>query len=248
MSAKRKGVDDFWKKKFVRVFLPWMLVWLIMTLQNEKAFKMETIASLFTPNWFLQYLFVCYAIFYVSYRWMYRYRWYLLAFFTLVTFFFWGNIQAEQCCSFQIGVLLAEREDFFFSVERNIKKWVIISLLIFVTALVLKQIGTVRMLMENNFMIEHALNLVLKMSLGAFVMMSCAVLFRYISGKYAWLVGKMSYELYLVHLSLVIGLCYRIGTNPIAQVVVFIVVSFVASWILYHIDNRLLKVYSKIHR
>lgn len=220
-------------------------MWLIMTLLNVGSFQIGTILTLFTPNWFLQYLLVCYIVFYVSYKWMYRYRWGLLVLFVLATFFFWGSIQAEQCCSFQIGVLLAESESFFCRVKENIKKLLVVSLLIFTITLVLKQVGAVRVLMEDNFLMEHALNLVLKMSLGIFVMMSCAVLFRYIGGKYAQIIGKMSYELYLVHLSLVIGLCYQVGAKPLVQIVVFFVVSFVASWILYHADNNILKVYSK---
>lgn len=245
VSARYRGINDFWKKKFVRVFVPWMLIWILVTLLNVDELQFKTIKTLFTPNWYLQYLFVCYVFFYVSYKWAYQYRWYLLVVFAIITFFLGGNIQAEQCCSFQLGVLLAERDYILIFIKKNIRILLFVSLLLCVIALGIKQIYTVRLFIDDNYIAEHFLNFILKTSLAAFVMATCDVGFKYMDSRYAKVVGKMSYELYLVHLSLAIGLCNVTETNPIVKIMIFVTISFSVSWILYLVDHKILKVYSK---
>lgn len=244
MSANKKGLNDFWKKKFVRVFLPLLIVWLIMTIQTEKSIS---IVSLFSPNWFLQYIFVCYIIFYLVCKAApNRIGSYICLFiFSLATFFLWGSRQAEQCLSFQIGIFLAQSEATVSLIRKNAKKLQITSFIIFVLALALKQVEAIRMFMNTNCIAANGLNLVLKLSIGIFVMMSCLFLSKYINGKYAQLVGKMSYELYLVHLSLAIGLCYQAGQNKFLQIAIFIISSFIISWLLLKIDTKILSTYSK---
>lgn len=245
ISANRKGVNSFWRKKFVRVFLPWMIVWLIVRLFNADSFQPRTILSLFTPNWFLQYLFVCYVVFYLCFKWAYQYRLYLLSFFALMTFCFWGNIQAEQCCSFQIGVLLAENRNIFVYVKKSIKILLLVSMIMFLMTLGIKQIECVRMFIENHSVAEHTLNLILKSSLGICVIASCTIGYKYINSKYVQLIGRMSYELYLVHMSLVLVLCKEIGEGPIISLAIYVILSFLGSLCLYAIDSKILKFYSR---
>lgn len=245
VSARHRGINDFWMKKNVRVFVPWMLVWILVTLLNVDEFQFKTIKTLFTPNWYLQYLFVCYVFFYVSYKWAYQYRWFLFVAFAMMTFFLGGNIQAEQCCSFQLGVLLAERDSILICIKKNISTLLFIGLSLFVIVLGIKQMDVVRLFIDNNYIAEHFLNFVLKASLAVFVMTACGKWFKYINSWYAEIVGKMSYELYLVHLSLVIGICNAIETNPITKIIIFVAISFSVSGILYLVDHKILKVYSK---
>ena len=214
-------------------------------MHSEKSNGVEAITSLFSPNWFLQYIFICYAVFYLICKLPKIGGWVCMSIFALATFFFWGSRQAEQCLSFQIGVLLAQTETTVFWVEKNARRLQIASFILLVLALALKQVEAIRMFMEVHFIAANSLNLVLKLSIGIFVIMSCLFLSKYINGKYAQLVGKMSYELYLVHLSFAIGLCYLVGENKLLQIAVFIVSTSVISWFLFKIDTKILSVYSK---
>ena len=125
ISTNKKGLKGFWTKKLVRVFLPWLFVWLTMVLLNgEKKFSAPSLSALFlldSTNWYLQYLLLCYLSFYISHKWFYKFRWLLLSCFFILSFAFWGNIQAEQSCSFLIGCLIAEKAKLFKWIVEKIK-------------------------------------------------------------------------------------------------------------------------------
>lgn len=47
-SSQKKGLKDFWKKKFFRVFFPWLLVWSVTLLTSHKQMSyLNLISGLF---------------------------------------------------------------------------------------------------------------------------------------------------------------------------------------------------------
>ena len=246
-SAQRKGFDNFWNKKFVRVFLPWAIVWIVLSLIGKEV-AFTSVSSLFlldSTNWYLQYLLLCYIVFYVGFRWLYQYRWPFMICFSLLSFFLWGNIQAEQSCSFMMGCFMAEQSNVLVRMKKNMRTLCTTSFLLFAMALCLKQIGFVRQTMESNFVMEHTLNLVLKQGLAWYVIALCFLFRKYINGKYAQFVGKISYELYLIHLFVMIGVCKTVPEDSNVRILTFVIGSFVGSYLLYIADSRMLKAYSK---
>lgn len=246
LSAKKKGLSAFWSKKAVRVFFPWMVVWAVMLTIRGYGNEGSTLPTLFLLtrfNWYLQYLLLCYAVFYVGHRWCNKYRLWLLVAFAAVTFVVWGNIQAEQAASFVVGCLLAEREKFYSWTRGHLKAIALFGLVAFVLSLGIKQVWTVRNLMENVSLLEHSVNICLKFSLASFVMALCFIAFRVINGSWSKWIGKISYELYLVHLFIVVGLCKQCGDNPMVWVAVFLGGSFLGAWLLYMLDNKVLKCF-----
>lgn len=240
-SFRRKGLEHFWTKKAVRVFIPWLFVCLVAYLKDVLSGDV----SIFNPSWwYLKFLLFCYILFYACFKWCYRYRWYLLIAFAVLTFVLGDGLQAEQCCSFQVGILLAERQDVKEWIGKNVKILFFISIVLFLMSLSIKQIAFVRMFLDDFYLASHLLNLVLKTSLGILMMTFSLIAFRYVNGCYARFVGKISYELYLVHVAVVIGLCKDLAFHSFAKTFVFIAMSFLLSWVLFLIDDKLLKFYS----
>lgn len=249
ISTSKKGLKGFWSKKFVRVFLPWLLVWLIMILlKKETLFSYSSLSSLFlltSTNWYLQYLLLCYLSFYISHKWFYKFRWLLLSCFFILSFAFWGNIQAEQSCSFLIGCLIAEKAKHFKWIVEKIKVIFIFSLFLSISFLAVKQLSLVRTLMENVSLVDHAINMIMKTSIAISVMLLVRLLWSQINVRLAMFIGKISYELYLVHLFIVIGYCRIIGNMPLVSILVFVACSFLLSYLLYLVDNKIIVLYKK---
>ena len=249
ISTKNKGLTGFWKKKFVRVFIPWLFVWMVMTiLQRENLVSYSSLSSLFllnTTNWYLQYLLLCYIVFYVCHKWVYNVRWLFMNSFFILSFVLWGNIQAEQSCSFLIGCLIAENSKLVKWIVDHIKTMLVVSAFIGVLFLAVKQLSFVRTLMDSVDLVDHALNMFMKTSIAISVMMIVSLLWSHINKSLAMFVGKMSYELYLVHLFIVIGFCKMINNMPLVSILVFIVCSFALSYLLYLVDNKILALYKK---
>lgn len=247
ISTNKKGLKGFWTKKLVRVFLPWLFVWLTMVLLNgEKKFSAPSLSSLFlldSTNWYLQYLLLCYLSFYISHKWFYHFRWLLMGGIFILSFVFWGNIQAEQSCSFLIGCLIAEKAKLFKWIVEKIKVIFIFSLFLGISLLAVKQLSIVRTLMDNVSLVDHAINMVMKTSIAISVMMLVRLFWSQINGRLAMFIGKISYELYLVHLFIVIGYCRIIGNMPLVSILVFVACSFLLSYLLYLVDNKILVLY-----
>lgn len=247
ISTNKKGLKGFWTKKFVRVFLPWLLVWLAMVFLNgETKFSASSLLSLFlldSTNWYLKYLLLCYLSFYISHKWFYKFRWLLLSCFFILSFAFWGNIQAEQSCSFLIGCLIAEKAKLFKWIVEKIKVIFIFSLFLGISFLAVKQLSFVRSLMDNVCLVDHAINMVMKTSIAISVMMLVRLLWSQTNVRLAMFIGKISYELYLVHLFIVIDYCRILGNMPLVSIFVFVACSFLLSYLLYLVDNKILVLY-----
>lgn len=222
--------------------MPWLLAWLIMMLlKKEKLFSYSSLSSLFllnSTNWYLQYLLLCYLSFYISHKWFYKFRWLLLSCFFILSFVFWGNIQAEQSCSFLIGCLMAEKAKFFKWIVEKIKVIFIFSLFLGISFLAVKQLSFVRTIMDNVSLVDHSINMVMKTFIAISVMMLVRLLWSQLNGRLAMFVGKISYELYLVHLFIVIGYCRIIGNIPLVSIMVFVVCSFLLSYLLYLVEKK----------
>lgn len=166
--------------------------------------------------------------------------------FFILSFVFLGNIQAEQSYSFLIGCLIAENLKIVKWIVDHIKTMLVVCAFIGVLFLAVKQLSFVRTLMDSVDLVDHALNMFMKTSIAISVMMIVSLLWSHINKSLAMFVGKMSYELYLVHLFIVIGFCKMINNMPLVSILVFIVCSFALSYLLYLVDNKILALYKKV--
>lgn len=246
-SSQKKGLKDFWEKKFFRVFFPWLLVWSVTLLTSHKQMSyLNLISGLFllnSYNWYLQFLFVCYMTFYISHKCFYHLRWYIMLFIFIVSFLFWNNIQAEQSLSFIIGCLLAEKEQIRNKLSGK-WKYCLSALCLFIILLCIKQLPAIRDIIEECSIFEHSLNLLLKCSLAFVVILGIQFTNKIMNYKFVKYISQQSYELYLVHLYIVIGICQSINTS-LLKILTFYILSILFSFCLYRIDNIVMNLFEK---
>lgn len=126
MSYQKNNLSDFWKKRFLSVALPfWMveLVGLIFTGQfTWKAYLRDFlfIKPATSYGWFMQYIVICYIIYYLVKR-LHLKNEMPLIFATFATWFvidslFFANpdmpfLRARQMISFPLGMMIAKYKD-----------------------------------------------------------------------------------------------------------------------------------------
>lgn len=202
-SYYQKGLKSFWRNKILSIYLPFAFVEIIAAVIYrhpllDVLLDLVFIKRLNLLGWYMQYLVVCYTLFYVVARWISN---------RMIRFLIWGvlaglsfavcpNLQAEQAISFISGLLLAEmnRAD---KISFDKKKSVYIGgIAIIVSAglLAVKQLPIVRA--QSHYLII-LLNLLLKSGAAMGIICITAV-WQPMWKVFMWL-GSLSYSLYLVH-------------------------------------------------
>lgn len=250
-SFKRKGLTDFWKNKFSKIWIPYIIVLIALTFIARSdvnwwqlLFEAVGINSRF---WFVSFLLYNYLLFYVCYKStrIYEYRYFLMGVFALCIFLFDNRIRAEQALSFMSGVFLSDYKNVITSKLANTKLlWLYQSVLLFVAVVALgtKQIPMVRLCMEQHSIIQNTIELMIKYPAALFLLSLCfqkvpkIKSLRVILDKNRFLVfcSTISFELYIIHFSL----RSMIDKNhSFVTLTWFLVLSFCISWLLLKIKN-----------
>lgn len=202
-SYYQKGLKGFWRNKLISIYLPFAFVEIIAAIIYRHPFldvllNLVFIKRLNPLGWYMQYLAVCYILFYVV-VWLVSNR--------SIRFLIWGiaaglsyvlcpNLQAEQAISFIGGLLLAEMNHAEkLSIDK--RKTVCIggvAIIVSIGLLAIKQLPFVRA--WSHYLIT-LLNLLLKS--GAAMGVICITsIWQPMWKAFMWM-GKLSYSLYLVH-------------------------------------------------
>lgn len=120
-AFKKKGVKDFWKNRIIKVFIPYFILITIISL-FEKDFSIKEyildILGIKTSYWYIAFLLRQYIIYYITTRFFYRYRLYILFVISFIFVFTLPNIEAEQAFSFYLGLFSSE---YYSKVSHNLK-------------------------------------------------------------------------------------------------------------------------------
>lgn len=113
-SYKRNGINHFWKKKLLRIWIPYVLFILFLTIIRKDFSRLTSldfyldILCLKTSYWFIAFLIYNYIIFWVGKKVGHNMIWLLLVVFGVLEIIFDDRIRAEQVLSFPIGLFLSE--------------------------------------------------------------------------------------------------------------------------------------------
>lgn len=243
VSAKNRGVAKYWLKKLVNVYLSFFIIEAVAALilqRDLKTFILDVL--LLKPShpygWYMQYLFVCYLLFYIVFNLVKKEEIFILVFFLLgiISFFAFPNLQAEQALSFTLGIVLANYNN---TKRVNHSKLMIIGIvLIFVgiTFLAIKQLPSVRLL--NHYIIT-LINLIIKL----FSAIGVVLLSYSFIGCLKFLIpfGKISYELYLVHGYFIFCVAKNVLNNFALNTVLFLLITCAVSWAFYIVNVQIKK-------
>lgn len=203
-SFEKNGLKDFWKKRIVHSYIPYFIINIIGIGIAEGVTLKRFFASvcLIRPFnaywWFMQYLFMQYAIFWLVKKLKIN-DWISFTASAVALFlaFKYKSLWAEQSISFAIGVFLAKKE------KINIPKWVIgiLGMILGCLALGMKQIPAIRELSTTGN-IEYIWNTIqllnkIGIAVGMIFLSGYAINWK-LSKPLEW-VGTVSFELYLVH-------------------------------------------------
>jgi len=129
MSYQKNGLKGFWKKRFLKVCLPFWIVelaGLLITQQFEIKKYLLDVAFIHPATgygWFMQYIVICYILFFgvkaVVEKTKINERWLLLIVFTawfIIDSIFFASpdmpfLKARQMYSFAFGMMIAKNKD-----------------------------------------------------------------------------------------------------------------------------------------
>lgn len=212
-SFKKKGLYSFWKNKLISIYLPFAFVEIVATIILRRSVSDTILDLLFIKcmnplGWYMQYLVVCYLIFWIGAKYipnikMRQLFWGIIA---VTSFFVFSNLRAEQAVSFFSGLIVADYihsekvcncSKFIGGYQALRKKHTIVCCMLLCTAIVLLAIKQLPVMRRQSHYIITMINLVMKVSCAA----GCLLITKYIRPfqmLVSWL-GQLSYALYLVH-------------------------------------------------
>jgi len=114
-SYHAKGLKGYWKNKFIAIWIPFAIVEIIAAVVYHRsavdaAMELVFLKVLFANGWYMQYIAICYLLFYLGIRILPNNNsrfavWGTLA---LLSFVFCSNLRGEQMLSFISGLAIAE--------------------------------------------------------------------------------------------------------------------------------------------
>ena len=226
-SFKKNGLDGFWKKKVLRIAIPY-LIWIPIYHILIRVSPLGSINHLeIIPRyWFIEYLFILYIIFYITFRFFKEKALVTIAILGVFSFVWLNNLRAEQSFSFLCGLLFSNYKS-QISNWGNIKSMHISLLLITIglTALLIKQTPALKEY-DLESKIICFLNLMTKLSVASGIILF--FVYRLPKGDTFFLsIGNISYELYLVHVPF-----FMVITGKTSYLTLFFIQSFITAYFL----------------
>lgn len=244
-SYKKHGLSNWWKKRLMAVWVPYFIIecslywpfheWNFFDFLKDITF----LRPLYENGWYLNYLAICYIMFYLIMNNSFT-RKYKIAFWgilSIVSFFVLSPIRAEQSLSFFAGLIFSEKKEKQGKLNWKSGSVFIIFSVIF---LVLKQTSIIRNAPQ---VVYNFAQLMIKLPCGIGVCGWIISVNKKISLKFLDLVGKISYELYLVH-----GYILSMVPINIGGAIVFVLVSTIVTTFFYYIVEIVKKQCGKIFK
>ena len=254
ISADRKGVKGFWKKRMMKLLTTiWVVnIFASMYYHFVQGNPISIRNILLSWGGWIEWLMGCYVLFWISYMLFNSFHvWkqvccillalssmtvYYLSYIDVIT----ATVWVTECYGFMWGILLATYRDKF--IKFFSKRW-IVCLLSSMSVAVLLGFGYLN-LKSILFWGEYVLKIVLSAAITIFILIvNVRVSFN---NKINKILGELSFEIYLIHgiaFSIVMRVCNGITSG------LFIVLSIILSLVLaitIHVIDR--KLFSVEHR
>lgn len=242
------GGTAWWRKRFIAVWIPYIIVQLIAYWPFQKfeaipfILDVSMIKPLYHNGWYLQYLFLWYFIFYVVRRadLLDDYRMIIFTVVSLVLFFLLREIKAEQSFSFILGILLSERKVLhkkLFNIRFGLS-----SMLLGIFCLAIKQLPLIRSAPQ---ILMHLVQLGIKLPIGFGLIILCWLVVRKRKriGVAFEAVGIISFELYLIH-----GYSLNVVPKNVGGLILFVILTGVLSVVFWWLMKKTKTVWLKMFR
>ena len=105
-SYKKNGLENYFKKRLLRILTPYVLWVMIYTIIMYGLHFLIYLSDI--RYWFVEYISLWYLVFFFVQKYFRRYRWSLFGITAIITFYFLPCLQAQQSLSFVIGLAISE--------------------------------------------------------------------------------------------------------------------------------------------
>lgn len=238
-SYKRIGLEKFWQKRLLRVWMPYAIVCVLLCI-----FKGGTVLALLknlvlitSPFWFVKYIVVYYVLLYITLKFFERYKTYIFFFIAFLSLFILKGVEGEQAFSFLVGVLCSIYRDSLRSYfDMNKKRYARVGIPMFLLGalfLFIKQFPEVR---DSSYIVMNVVQAFIKLPFASSIILMIVYFTRVKSNPMLYLMGLISYELYLVHFPF--WHCADTTLWPSLLVVFF---SIPVSYVFYCFNNAIMK-------
>lgn len=241
-SYIKNGLDRFFEKRIFKILIPYWIVAMVCYITHiidRNIIDMVLGLSLIKVEgifWYVQYIVICYIGFYIVFRYVNgRYQTPLLIGIAIgMVLCINSLLLGEQSVAFILGILFAKHH------TKDIKysNAIIIGSLFIVLGgvnLILKQLDFVR---DSNYIILSINGILLKTSIAIGILYLVYPLLKVNLINIFKIAGKLSYEIYLVHLPLVFML---VGRYNIINIIIYTLISITGILILNKMSNLALK-------
>lgn len=226
-SFRVSGLDDFWRKRFRKLVLPFVFFVLSYNLLFYRFLSQCGLASggvlhkcldellFLTPTfWFVFFILKCYVVYWIGARFMsnrLRLSFYLVCAFACLNMpSVSGHLEAEQSFCFVAGVLLSMYKDRVNSLSASdVRRWVFLLFAVGAVFLYLKSftpLHTLKGSVAYNYLLCP-----IRLSVGL-ALIPVLTMLRVSKGPLLQTAGKYSLELYIAHIPFVALIASSVGT------------------------------------
>lgn len=240
ISVTHKGLKNYISKRFKRVVMPYWIIVIIFSIITKVSFK-NFILYLFLIKlptnifWYIRLTIYWYIVYYFICRIKNKAFKYLTTFAMslLVSLIFIDNkVYIYQILSFPLGVLLSEYKDLITkSIMKYLNKYILISFVGVIIFAILKKIPYV----DNNTYgtLDISIGIVLSLMLVVFISSALIKTYNFSILRIIECIGKVSYEIYLVHSFLL----YMV--TDVKNIVIYIIIVYLETFIFSKLIKRL---------
>ena len=231
-SFKKNGLNHFWKKKVIRIVIPY-IIWIPI---YHLAIRFSPLGSVYhleiIPRyWFIEYLIITYILFYFLFHYYAKQAIIVMGIMGIISVIVLSNLRAEQSFSFLAGIIFSHEKDYFRnSSKKHVFTLACIFFTIGISALLIKQLPQLRVYDLESLQFK-VLNLFIKLPLGLSILFLTFAL-KPNGTKWLSAVGNIAYELYLTHVSFFMTIAGRS-----LYLIVFIIQTFILAYIIHYLNK-----------
>ena len=199
-SYKTHSINNFWKKRFLRVIIPCWTIFLFQLPFVEHFNSVQLLKNLTfyaSDLWFVDYIIRWYLVYWISRRFFTKNTKYILFVFGIYNVF-QQQLYSEQAFSFFCGYLASEYVGKLNKLnKKHVLKYTCLSVIYGIIFLLIKEIPTIQQIKGSILFNVILLNIKLPLAMSIIAAPFLFPLLKKI-GIFNKL-GKISYELYIVH-------------------------------------------------
>lgn len=235
-SYKKNLLSGFWRKKILRIFVPYTIFITIKSIILSDFNLKEYLLDIFfinTSYWYIGYLIKFYIVFYISSLFNEKYKIPVLALGTILSLLLLPEIEAEQSFSFILGVIASIRIKEIRSFSwKGLYIIAGITIIIGISALGVKQLPVVR---QNEFLF-FLCELLIKLPTAIGIMVLTGKLLP--KNRIIMMCGIYSLELYLIHMQTLKIIQHSTIQIYILSLLIFILTTTLFSFIFNFLSKK----------